>query len=152
MLAAIVLTAAVVGAGVWALKPSPREILAPLRRLPITLAPALSAANTNRDFAISPDGMTIVYMANSASGRTMFARRLDSLDSSPLRRIDRAFEPFFSADGKWIGYNDEADFDLRKISITGEPPALITHVGREIRGAAWSSQDVIVFATEEGLF
>jgi serine/threonine-protein kinase len=96
--------------------------------------------------------MTIVYMANSASGRTMFARRLDSLDSSPLRRIDRAFEPFFSADGKWIGYNDEADFDLRKISITGEPPALITHVGREIRGAAWSSQDVIVFATEEGLF
>jgi serine/threonine-protein kinase len=139
------------GVTTWVLKPTPAERPGPIRRFAVTAAPAaLAIANTNRDLAITPDGTRIVYFAGNGSSRQLYVRSLDALDGTAIREAEFFFEPFVSPDGKWIGFNDEADYTLRKISVAGGPAVSIAPVGREILGATWGPDDSIVFATTEG--
>jgi eukaryotic-like serine/threonine-protein kinase len=147
--AALVLVAAGSMAG-WFARRAPPETVAPVRRFLVTASPAqLSRANMNRDFAISPDGSRLAYFASAGGKRQIHVRSLGALTGTPLRDVQHGFEPFFSPDGQWIGYNDETNFTLRKIAVTGGPPIGIGRVGREILGAAWAPDDSIIYATIE---
>ena len=53
-------------------------------------------------------------------------------------------------DSRWVGFNDESDFTLKKISISGGPPVTIASVGTEILGATWGPDETIVFARNDG--
>jgi len=144
---ALILVAA---AATWWLKPPAAERPAPLRRFAISTGQApLGIANRNRDVAITPDGSRLVYFAGLGANRQLYVRALDALEGTPVRQAGRFFEPFVSPDSRWVGFNDEADFVLRKMPIAGGPPVTITAVGREILGATWGPDDTIVFATTE---
>ena len=66
--------------------------------------------------AISPDGLAIAFLAGIGPGRAIYVRPIEYVGGDPLRQVARAFEPFFSPDNRWIAYNDESDYTLRKIS------------------------------------
>ena len=111
--------------------------------------------------AISPDGRTIVQQAvmvdvnpGGGSQTVLLLRRLDSLDVTPLRVTTGSNSPFFSPKGDWIGYWDAGE--LRRVPASGTADAFTTIArvpdGDRIEGASWGDNDVIVFATGQGVW
>jgi eukaryotic-like serine/threonine-protein kinase len=146
MLAALTLIL-VSGAAAWSLKPSPAEPAKPMRQFVVVPGPGpFVLANTNRDIQITPDGTRLIYLAGQGTERTLYARALDALSPTPLRKGDRFFDPFISPDSKWVAFNDESDFMLKKVPITGGPAVTIAPSGREIAGATWGADDTIIYA------
>jgi len=82
-------------------------------------------------------------------------RALDELESTGLEGVGNPFGLFFSPDGQWIGFFDGATV-LKKVAATGGRPMTVSLVGNyNPRGASWSADDTIVFATSDqtsGLF
>jgi serine/threonine-protein kinase len=54
--------------------------------------------------------------------------------------------PFFSPDGKWLGFWHAPTGTLRKVALSGGAPIKITAAVSGIAGAAWGPDDTIVFA------
>jgi serine/threonine protein kinase len=54
--------------------------------------------------------------------------------------------PFFSPDGKWLGFWHAPTGTLRKVGLSGGAPIKITDAVSGIAGAAWGPDDTIVFA------
>jgi serine/threonine protein kinase len=72
-------------------------------------------------FAISPDGRRLAFTASGSSGEArLWVRSLDSLTSQPLPETDTAAYPFWSPDGRFIGFF--AGGKLKKIDVSGGPP------------------------------
>jgi serine/threonine-protein kinase len=80
----------------------------------------------------------------AVTGR-LFVRRLDQFEAKPLAGSDGAGDPFFSPDGRWIGYF--ARGKLWKIGIDGGAPVSLADVG-DNRGAAWGPDDLILFTPD----
>jgi Tol biopolymer transport system component len=54
--------------------------------------------------------------------------------------------PFFSPDGKWLGFWHAPTGTLRKIAVTGGAPVKICDAVSGIAGATWGPDDTMVFA------
>jgi serine/threonine-protein kinase len=54
--------------------------------------------------------------------------------------------PFFSPDGKWLGFWHTPTGTLRKVALSGGAPVKICDAVSGIAGAAWGPDDTIVFA------
>jgi Tol biopolymer transport system component len=152
-----VIAVAVLAAGVPAAfrywMPAPR--LQPMR-FAIVPPPAQSLApsNTDRQLAISPDGTHVAYVAGAVAGTQLMIRGIDRLEAEPIRGIIAPRVPFFSPDGKWIGFF-QGGLELKKVSITGGPAITICRINATPRGATWGADNTIVFATADtstGLF
>jgi serine/threonine protein kinase/Tol biopolymer transport system component len=93
---------------------------------------------------ISPDGRLLAFTALSAEGRRqLWLRPLDSPTARPLDGTDGAMFPFWSPDGRSVGFF-RGGGRLLKVNVSGGPPVLITDAGF-VRGASWGSGDTIVF-------
>jgi eukaryotic-like serine/threonine-protein kinase len=114
---------------------------------------AVSLSGSSRDLAISPDGSRLVYTAGAL--RRLMVRAMNGIEAVPLEGITGARSPFFSPDGRWIGYFTGVSGELKKVPVAGGPPiSLCRYVGSP-RGASWGGDDTIIFATNEptsGLF
>jgi hypothetical protein len=93
---------------------------------------------------VSPDGGLFAYVTRGTRGR-LYLRRLDRLVPVEVPESDGALSPFFSPDGKWIGFF--ARGKLRKAPVSGGAPSTICDAALP-RGAAWVSDDAIVFAPQ----
>jgi eukaryotic-like serine/threonine-protein kinase len=89
-------------------------------------------------FAFAPDGRTLVYAGN---GGRLFLRPLAGRESTPIAGVDSAESPFFSPDGRSIGYWSEGH--LRRVPVAGGPSTDIAAVD-QIAGASWGEGDRIV--------
>ena len=94
--------------------------------------------------AVSPDGRTIVIAASDKDGQRLYRRSLDRLDPTPLAGTERGSSPFFSWDGKWIGFF--ADGRLKRIPAAGGASVDIAAAPGFPSGASWGPDDRIVFA------
>ena len=66
-------------------------------------AAALTVGGTDRDLAITPDGLRVVYVGNR--GTQLFVRALDALKPvAVFTGTPRGV--FVSPDGQWIGFVD----------------------------------------------
>jgi eukaryotic-like serine/threonine-protein kinase len=94
-----------------------------------------------RALAISPDGRQFVYSMPDG----LYLRSLDELDARPILGTgSNPQKPFFSFDGKWIGYWSGEDNHLKKILVTGGIPVSLTDA--VCAGSyRWGSDDTIVF-------
>lgn len=120
-------------------------IVPPVLKLELMLAPGPAlAVGPCLPFALSPDGRTLVYVARAGGTTELFIRRLDRPHSERLTRTEGAGSPFFSPDGRWIGYF--AHERLRKIPTAGGASIELCETGAECRGAVWVSDHDIVFA------
>ena len=103
-----------------------------------------TALNT---FAVSPDGLKLVFVARMAGGETMlWLRQLDSLTSQPLAGTDGVTAQasmFWSPDNRFIGFF--AGRKLKKIEVSGGPPQTLCDAPNA-RGGTWNRDGVIVFS------
>jgi serine/threonine protein kinase len=95
-------------------------------------------------FAVSPDGKHLAFLAVSAGRRSLWVQSFDSLQARPLPDTDQATGPFWSPDGKQIGFFTPRS--LRRIAIDGVESRLIADAEGG-GGASWNADGVIVFAS-----
>lgn len=127
-----------------------------VRRFSITLSTAYPLKRPNpiigdNVIAISPDGSTLVYVTGLDNDTQLIKRRLDQLDSTPIAGTAGAWNPFFSPDGKWIGFQQRsvADPKLMKIPSDGGVPIPLAPSPLPL-GASWGEDDTIVFGHNIG--
>ena len=136
--------AAAAGVALWSAR-SNGITLPEVQRLSIDLPDAepLVPGISGRLLAISPDGSRVVYASRHGETTRLCLRRLDQLEVKPLAGTEGALNPFFSPDGRWVGF--AADGKLKKIPIDGGPPAVICESGTFTVGASWSPDGSITF-------
>ncbi len=100
------------------------------------------------NFAVSPDGLRLAFIARGASGQAMlWVRPLDALTAQSLVGTEGAGQPFWSPDSRFIGFF--AQGKLKKIDASGGPPQTICDVSNT-RGCTWNRDGTIVFALSLG--
>ena len=93
--------------------------------------------------AISPDGGTLAFVTGSSGGSTkLWVRPLESLSARQLPATDGATFPFWSPDGRSLGFF--AAGKLKRIEVAGGLPTTICDVGSG-RGGTWNEDGVILF-------
>ncbi len=101
---------------------------------------------TGAAFALSPDGARIVYVAQPpASPTRLMVRERGELTPRLIEGTEGADGPFFSPDGRWIGYT--AAGKIYKVPASGGAPVLVTDaVASEApAGGTWLPDDRILF-------
>ena len=74
-------------------------------RLNISLPPKDRLPVGNRPvFALSPDGERVVFTVVSGDAPRLYIRELSEPEAKPLPGVDSGVNPFFSPDGRWVGY------------------------------------------------
>jgi len=106
----------------------------------------LQPTTTDRHVALSPDGATLAFIAGLGQ---LVLRRFDRLEVEPIRTVPDARVPFWSPDGKWIGFTVRSTNELQKVSVTGGPPVMVSRGVGAPRGATWGPDQTIVFATTD---
>jgi len=107
--------------------------LPPGQQLPIDMPP----------LAWSPDGSLLAYV----SGNQLYVRSMNKLEAKPVAGARPAAAPFFSSDGRWIGFFGRGK--LLKVSVSGGAPEEITDAPTP-RGAAWAPDGTIYFSASAG--
>ena len=95
-----------------------------------------------RSFAISPDGSQLVYVVENGATSELRRRSLHAAESSAIPGTEGATNPFFSPDGKWIGF--ATSMKLKKVALAGGAPVALADV-RVFRGAVWGDDGAIYF-------
>jgi eukaryotic-like serine/threonine-protein kinase len=96
--------------------------------------------------AIAPDGSSIVY-ADSSAGTLMLWRKLrDAASAVPMPGTEGGVSPFFSPDGRWVGFHT-LDRKLRKIPVGGGGAVTLAENGAfNHKVAAWLDDHTIVYS------
>ena len=125
-----------------------RQTREPLIFSSITL-PLRSTYSRFGQAAFSPDGNEIVFVANIGSPTfdlgvpaTLWVRALDQLNPRLLPGTEGALEPFWSPDGKSIGFF--ANGKLKRVSVDGGPPQTICD-SAQAWGGSWNKSGTIIF-------
>jgi serine/threonine protein kinase/Tol biopolymer transport system component len=109
---ALAIIAVVTSLALWR---STRPVARPLVGLDVDLGSDVSLGSLpGADAILSPDGTRMVY----ASQNRLFTRRLDQPNATELAGTRGAFAPFFSPDGQWVAFFNNA-VKLQKISVEG---------------------------------
>jgi Tol biopolymer transport system component len=140
VVAVLAILAIIAGAGWWR---ATRPVDHPLMRLNVDLGPD-AVAGQFTTVAISPDGTRLVFPIKSADGKQLLATRLlNETKPALLSGTENGRDPFFSPDGKWIGFF--ADGKMKKISVQGGAPIVLCEA-RDARGASWGEDGSIIAA------
>jgi serine/threonine protein kinase len=158
-IAGLALGAVVAGILFWLLagrSASPLSTSRPVRRLTIKLPDTEPLALSKfgplgigrTAVALSPDGSLLVYAAERNGKSQLFLRALSQFDARPMPGTEGANSPFFSPDGRSLGFFSENK--LKKVSLQGGEPVTLCEA-RIPHGATWGTDDTIVLADSEGL-
>ena len=107
-------------------------------------APPAQELQPANNVAFSPDGARIAFVAADAQGRaSIWVRALDSARAVRLERTDGASWPFWSPDGRAIGFF--ASGQLKTIDVRGGAPRVLCPIASP-SGGAWTRDDIIVYS------
>jgi len=126
--------------------------LRPVPSLPVTRTVVALQADeviprtTLAPLAFSPDGSHMVYSARKGNDpRRLYLRPMNSLEDEALLGTEGGDNPFFSPDGRWVGFF--AGGEMKKVAIAGGAAVTLFTVGERPQGASWGADDRIIFAT-----
>jgi eukaryotic-like serine/threonine-protein kinase len=128
--------AVIAGVVAWSARPAPAA--PPTVRFEVPTPPTDDPVS----MALSTDGRQLAYVAKGERRQQIWIRALDRVEARPLPGTEDASYPFWSPDGRAIGFF--AENKLKRIDVAGGVPLAITDVPNA-RGGAWSSQGVILF-------
>jgi Tol biopolymer transport system component len=93
-------------------------------------------------FALSPDGQAIAFRVTATDGRAnLYLHRLNEVESRRIPGVTGGSHPFFSGDGKWIGYFEGLKYF--KVPTAGGSPLALASVP-VYSGAAWLKEDIVI--------
>jgi serine/threonine-protein kinase len=141
------LSAVLFGAALWGwLRPDKPQ---PVVRYVLALDSSEVLISSNRwgRIALSPDGSTLVYVGGNVNA--LMVRRRDQLHATMLPGTEQAGAPFFSPDGKRIGFIQGAR-RLKIASLDGSPPIVVTDSLIGLAGVTWGADDFL-YADGPGL-
>lgn len=149
-IAAVLAVIAAIGIGGW--WRAARAPDRPLMRLNLNLGPdAVTGADAG--FAISPDGRRVVFPMSRPDGKTQLAMRgIDQPQPIPLSGTEGGHAPFFSSDGRTIGFF--AQSHLQKISTLGGAAVILAGTSSFDTGGSFDGNGNIIAALSHtaGLF
>ncbi len=92
---------------------------------------------------ISPDGSRIAYVVQTSPDRDqIYIREIGKSQAAPLEGAEGT-APFFSPDGRWLGFYS-GDGKLEKTSVFGGAPVVLCTADSH-RGAWWGENGTIIF-------
>ncbi len=138
--AAAILTV-IAGVALWALWRSTRPVLQPLVRVDMDLGPDVSLRNVIGHELLSPDGTRLVYFSGNPT--KLYTRRLDQANAEELPGTEPSGHPFFSPDGRWVGFFNDGGRRLNKVSVEGGIVVSLADVPSEY-GASWGTDGTII--------
>jgi Tol biopolymer transport system component/predicted Ser/Thr protein kinase len=93
--------------------------------------------------AVSPDGLQIAFTARDSSGKALlWVHALDSPLPRALAGTEDAMYPFWSPDGRYLGFF--AGGKLKRIEASGGPAIALCDAG-DGRGGTWNRDGIILF-------
>ncbi len=93
--------------------------------------------------AITPDGTAVAFCARSQRDHdSIWVQSLGGLTARKLEGTDDAAFPFWSPDGKFVGFF--ADGHLKKVPAAGGPVTILADAPNP-RGGAWNQDNVIIY-------
>ncbi len=101
-------------------------------------------------FSLSPDGRTLVYLAQAADGVSLlWVQSLNSLEPRVLAGTKGSCcgPVFWSPDSKFVAFNT-SDQMLKKIDVSGDPPQEICAAPSIVLGGSWNREGTLIFGTE----
>jgi Tol biopolymer transport system component len=104
----------------------------------------LRRVHSPADFALSPDGRRIAFVAAGEAGhRLLWIHPFDSFVDQPLQGTEDATFPFWSPDSRWVAFFSQGK--LKKIDIAGGGSQTLC-LAPSGRGGTWSEEGIILFA------
>ncbi len=104
------------------------------------------------ELALSPDGRYLVFSASPGemeSNAQLYRRALDRIEATPMPGTHGARMPFFSPDGKWVGF--AAQSKLQKVELAGGIPVSLCDLSILLpTGASWGENGRIIIGTQSG--
>jgi serine/threonine protein kinase/Tol biopolymer transport system component len=136
-LAAVLATAA--GVAFFMRQPAPRVTQS------FVLAPAHGHIRADQGLALSPDGTILAFLAEESGITKLWIRAMDSLAAQPLEGTENAQLPFWSPDGRHLGFF--SDGKLKRIPVVGGAARSLADA-LEPRGGAWGTDDRIIYSPD----
>ncbi|MDA2938818.1 serine/threonine-protein kinase, partial [Acidobacteria bacterium AH-259-A15] len=117
------------------------------RRLTIQLAEGVRLPRGRGPaVVISPDGETLVYVGESATGRQLYRRDLTQFASTPIPGTDGALGPAISPDGNAVVFFEPVSEGLKRVSLSGGEPFPVC---RACESGFWADDGHIYFTRDE---
>src|SRR5262249_46498391 len=92
--------------------------------------------------ALSPDGMTLAFVAESQDATRIWLRPLDGTTTRRLDGTERAYGVSWSPDGRYLAFPTPGK--LKRIEVATGAVREICPTG-DVRGITWNRHGVIVF-------
>jgi len=109
--------------------------------MPLPVGVSLDILTVPINLDVSPDGSQIVFTGRRTDGTSeLFLRALDETEATPVRNTQLAVNPFFSDDGKSLGYS--LGTELRTTILGGSEHKTIA-ASDFIHGADWRAGKIV---------
>jgi serine/threonine protein kinase len=152
VLAALALAIAIAGVSGWILWPRPAADVTDVR-FSIYAAPASTfatppASAVAPQFAMSPDGRHLVYVATFEGRNRLWLRTLNAVEVRALPGTEDALLPFWSPDSRSIGFFSQGK--VKVVRLEGGVPEVKAEGSRVARGGAWLADGTILMVRTGG--
>ena len=126
----------------WVLAIDPPLNQRPMRRLATVSEPVAVYESFAPSLAVSPDGGRLIYSAGRP--RRLVGQLRDQFEPAPIAGTDGALAPFFSPDGRSVGFwSDDA---LKRIPVGGGLPVTLCDAPSYFFGATWAPDGHVYFS------
>jgi Tol biopolymer transport system component len=104
---------------------------------------------SNVFMAFSPDALTLALVSGAGDAARIWLRSVSSLEAKPLAGTEGASSPFWSPDGRLIGFF--AGGQLKRVDVLGGAPVKICDVKDFARlHGTWGSAGTILYGSSDG--
>ena len=145
-LSSLIAGALLTGAALWSLRP--KSSPARVARFSVPLPPEEIVNPPSPSVAVSPDGTHVAFAGNLGSRTQIYLRAIGELEAKQVPGTVGGGSPFFSPDGKWLGFRHFPSRTLKKVALSGGAPVTIC-LWEAFGGAAqWERDDSILFTPQ----
>jgi serine/threonine-protein kinase len=143
----VLITLGAFAIGAWIARGSRSTEGQPLVRLDVQLqSTGLVGSEVGTDVVLAPDGSRVAFVSMDSTGVAhLRVRRFDGSAATDLPGTDGARGPFWSPDGRWVGF--WAAGQLRKIAVDGGSPVVLCNA-TDLLGATWGDDGTIIAALD----